>query len=114
MATITQLTKKHTPQWTLADRMRKSRTDAGLTAQQIADAIGISRKSVTNYETGSTHPLRPILAAWAEVTGTYVEWLESGTAPFPRGLTDTGSDTPTPDTGRYATLARVITLRAVA
>ena len=31
-----------------------------------------------------------------------------------RGLTDTGSDTPAPDTGRYATSARVTTLRAVA
>lgn len=78
MATITPLPEKHTPEWTLADRMRKARIDAGLTAQQIADAIGISRKSVTNYETGATHPLRPILAAWAEVTGTYIEWLEEG------------------------------------
>ena len=40
--------EKHTPTWTLSDRMWKARKDAGLTAQQIADTIGISRKSVTN------------------------------------------------------------------
>ena len=74
---------KHTPQWTMSDRMWKARKDAGLTAAEIAEVIGISRKSVTNYETGTTKPLKPILRAWAEVTGTYVEWLEDGVAPFP-------------------------------
>ena len=88
MATVTPLPAKHTPEWTLSDRMWKARKDAGLTAAQIAALIGISRKSVTNYETGTTKPLRPILKAWAEVTGTYVEWLEHGTAPFPRRLAD--------------------------
>lgn len=88
MATIT-LPAKHTPTWTMADRMWKARKDAGLTAQQIADAIGISRKSVTNYESGTTKPLRPILRAWAEVTGTYEEWLEDGTDPFLPAATGT-------------------------
>lgn len=37
-----------TPQWTMADRMRKARTETGMSQQQIADAIGISRKTVTN------------------------------------------------------------------
>lgn len=82
MATITPPPTKHVPEWTMADRMRKARTDAGYTAQEIADRIGISRKSVTNYENGDTKPLRAILNAWAEVTGTYVEWLEKGRAPF--------------------------------
>lgn len=73
---------KHTPTWTLSDRMWKARKDAGLSPADIADLIGISRKSVWNYETGTTKPLRPILKAWAEVTGTYVEWLEDGVSPF--------------------------------
>lgn len=64
MATLTPA-PQHIPSWTFADRMRKARIDAGLTAQQIADAIGISRKSVTNYESGETKPLKPILAAWS-------------------------------------------------
>ena len=84
MATTT-IPPKHIPQWTLADRMEKARKDAGLSTQEIADAIGISRKSVWNYEHGTTKPLRPILAAWAEVTGTYVEWLTGGDSPdFPQ------------------------------
>lgn len=101
MATITPLPTKHTPQWTLADRMWKARKDAGLTAQQIADAIGISRKSVTNYEGGTTRPLRPILRAWADVTGTYEEWLETGAAPFPGGMNPAEYQDDTPATGRY-------------
>lgn len=72
---------KHVPEWTLGDRMRKARMDARLTAQRISDLIGISRKSVTNYENGDTHPLPVILQAWADVTGVYVEWLKGGEAP---------------------------------
>ena len=48
----------------MADRLRKARTDAGFTAQDMCDMIGISRKTVTNYEQGDTRPLRPILRAW--------------------------------------------------
>lgn len=72
----------------MADRLRKARTDVGLSQQDMCDRIGISRKTVTNYENGDTRPLRAILNAWAEVTGTYVEWLEHGTRPFPGGMTD--------------------------
>lgn len=86
MATLTSLPSKHTPEWTLGDRMAKARRDAGFTAQEIAARIGISRKSVWNYEHDTTKPLTPILRAWAEVTGTYVEWIETGESPFPRGL----------------------------
>ena len=78
--------EKHTPTWTLSDRMWKARKDAGLSPAQIADLIGISRKSVWTYETGTTKPLRPILKAWAEVTGTYIEWLEHGEQPFQGGI----------------------------
>ena len=28
---------KHIPEWSMADRMRKARTDAGMTAQEIAE-----------------------------------------------------------------------------
>lgn len=82
MTTVTAPPQKHIPAWTKADRLRKAREDAGFTPAQIAELIGISRKTVWNYETGSTRPLRPILSAWAEVTGTYVEWLETGEPPF--------------------------------
>ncbi len=70
----------------MADRMRKARLDAGLSQKQIADLIGISRGSAINYENGQTRPLRAILAAWAEATGTYPEWLTTGRIPTGRGL----------------------------
>ncbi len=63
----------------MADRMRKARTSAGLSQSDICERIGISRKSVTNYEQGDTKPLRAILNAWAEVTGVPVEWIVDGT-----------------------------------
>ena len=63
----------------MADRMRKARTSAGLSQADICQRIGISRKSVTNYEQGDTKPLRAILNAWAEVTGVPAEWIEHGT-----------------------------------
>lgn len=94
---------KHIPTWTLADRMRKARIDAGLSVDEICEVIGITRKSVYNYEGGATRPLLPILRAWADVTGTWEQWLTDGidpTRPQPsvsplRVVTDSSHDLPT-------------------
>jgi len=71
------------PAWTPGDRLRKARESAGLSQQQLADRIGISRGSVTNYESDK-HPVRRIvLNAWAAATGMNLEWLRDGIDPDP-------------------------------
>lgn len=66
------------PQWTISDRLRKAREYAGLDQAQFADEVGISRRSVTNYEKGHSQPSRPVLLAWSLRTGVAMEWLANG------------------------------------
>lgn len=76
------------PRWTLADRLAKARHHCGYTQGELADRLGISRNSVSNYESGTTVPRRLVLRAWAEECAVPVEWLESGT--IPQGSVSTG------------------------
>jgi transcriptional regulator with XRE-family HTH domain len=63
------------PRWTLADKLRKARQHAGLEQDELAEQLGIARQSVSNYERGQTTPNRPIVWAWADVTGVDRAWL---------------------------------------
>jgi len=66
------------PSWTLTDRLRKARESAGLDQRAFAERIGVSRSSITNYETGHTHPRDSILKLWALGTGVPLEWIKTG------------------------------------
>jgi len=64
--------------WTLCDRLVKSRKVAGLTGIEMADRLGITRQTVTNWEAGHTNPRRTDLIVWAQITGAPLEWLIEG------------------------------------
>jgi len=64
------------PQWTLPDRLRKAREVAGLNQSELGAVTGISRRSVSSYESGEATPRRPVLIAWAMATGVPLSWLE--------------------------------------
>jgi transcriptional regulator with XRE-family HTH domain len=66
------------PEWTMADRLRKARDHAGVKQVDFADQVGISRRSLTNYELGHSTPSKPVLLAWAMRTGVSMEWLITG------------------------------------
>lgn len=69
------------PEWTPGDRLRKARTSIGKTTRDFADLIGVSQKTVTDYE--NDRPAKPrkiVLNAWALATGVPVSWLERGVA----------------------------------
>ena len=74
---MTEQTAVHVPTWTLGDRLRKAREFAGLEQGELADRIGISRGTVSNYELsrGQRPPKRLVLRAWAEITGVPLDWL---------------------------------------
>jgi transcriptional regulator with XRE-family HTH domain len=80
MTEVPQTTRA--PQWTLGDRMRKAREHAGLKQTELALATGISRASITNYETGKSTPSRPVLLSWAMATAVPVSWLRDGTEDY--------------------------------
>ncbi len=68
------------PQFDLADRMRKALRTSGLNQEEMADYLGVSRNTVSNWVNGhwSTPPKRAYLRLWALRTGVPLEWLEHG------------------------------------
>lgn len=65
----------------LADRLRKSLRVSGWSVQAIADQLGVSRNTVSNWINGRVTPTREQLTVWAAYTGAPLQWLERGTVP---------------------------------
>jgi DNA-binding XRE family transcriptional regulator len=63
-----------TPQWTINDRLVKAREHAGLTQDEMATALGVSRKTVVRQEHANP-PSRMFVLSYAKVTGVPVEWI---------------------------------------
>lgn len=89
------------PPWTIGDRLRKARETNGMTQQQWADTIGISRGSVANYEAEKQDVKRPVLLAWAMASGVSLAWLRDGTEPTPNPVDPSTADE---GTRRYASI----------
>lgn len=72
---------------TIGSRICYARTAKGLTQQQIADAFGISRVSVSTWESGQTQPATSKLAELAQLLGVTEGWLisRSGDDPISTG-----------------------------
>ncbi len=66
------------PTWTLVDRLRKSRLLADIDQASIAEALGVSRNTVSNWETGRSEPSATYFIRWAQVTGVTLDWLAEG------------------------------------
>lgn len=66
------------PAWTLGDRLRKARETAQMDQGQLADAIGVSARSVYRWEHDERQPRRPVLLSWALATNVGLEWLCGG------------------------------------
>ncbi|MGN7134599.1 MULTISPECIES: helix-turn-helix domain-containing protein [Rhodococcoides] len=73
------------PRFTVHDRLKKAREAAGLDQRELAERMGVSRGTISNYEADSGKSLRKIVInAWALATGVPVEWIESGDDGGPR------------------------------
>lgn len=71
------------PTWTLGELLRKARSDAGLSQDEMARELGVSRRTVTYWETDGIVPRRAMVLAWALRTGVPVWWLEGKENPHP-------------------------------
>jgi transcriptional regulator with XRE-family HTH domain len=90
------MTETITPVWTLGDRLRKARSQAGITSEQMAATIGTSRGTISNYENDHTDiPVKAIMK-WSALTGVSLEWLISGDEPNVKKYTILGSSPPDP------------------
>lgn len=66
-----------TPQ-IIGGRLRSLRRDAGLTQQQVADRVYLSRETVTNYEQGRHMPRPETLVLLADAFGVTLDFLVRG------------------------------------
>lgn len=74
-----------------------ARLNAGMSQGALADAIGVSRQTVNNYERGSVEPRRIVFNAWAMATGVPASWLIDGIVP--NGDGPDGGLSAVPDSG---------------
>ena len=59
-----------------SEKLRRARINAGLTQSQLASELGVSLRTVTNYETGDRYPKkRELYKKMAEVLGVEVNYL---------------------------------------
>jgi transcriptional regulator with XRE-family HTH domain len=52
-----------------SDRLRIARIRAGLEQDEMAEVLGVSTSTVSNWEHGRTKPKLAFIAAWAQITG---------------------------------------------
>ena len=59
----------------LGPRIRELRKSHGLKAEQVADILGVKRRTLTNYETGRREPNVNQLIALADYFGVTLDYL---------------------------------------
>lgn len=70
------MSRRH--EFTLGDRIRKARTEAGLDQRSLAAELGVNRNTVALWEHDTAQPRTTSLIAVAAVTDTDLAWLEEG------------------------------------
>ena len=59
----------------LCDKIMQARKKAGMSQIDLADAMGVSRQSVSKWETGEANPEISKLTQLARTLGVSVDWL---------------------------------------
>lgn len=80
MTNMTEATHARIPHLTLGWRLKMALGD--ITAQDMADHLGVSRGTVSRWMADKgAPPKRVYILQWALLTDTAVEWLETGRVP---------------------------------
>lgn len=61
-----------------SDRLGKALKVGGVSSNEMAEHLGVSRTTISNYINGRTEPKRSQLRDWAFKTGVPLSWLEHG------------------------------------
>lgn len=59
----------------LRHRLQIAREWAGYEQLQLAEEMGVSRNTISNYEHGRTTPRKLVLNAWAMACGVSMDWI---------------------------------------
>lgn len=71
----------------MKNRIRTIRKNAGMTQQQFAERLGISRNTVATYETSSRIPIDAVIVSICREFGVREEWLRIGQGDIYKELT---------------------------
>lgn len=77
----TQSTEWQIPEWSRGDRFRKAREARDISQGDLAERMGVARRTVGSYERDEVEPRKIVVNAWALATGVPVEWLLYGVVP---------------------------------
>ncbi len=61
--------------WTLGDRLAKARRQAHVSTAAMATALGVSRKTINNYESDRVPVRAAMVRVWAQQCNVPYEWL---------------------------------------
>lgn len=64
-----------TPEWTLGDKLRKAREQAGFSQNHLAELLHVSRVTVLNAERGHHEPHPSTVKQWAKMCQVAPEWI---------------------------------------
>lgn len=62
----------------IGERIKEIRTLEGLTQQEFADKLGVSRPNITNYESGRREPVDAMIALICQKFKVNEIWLRTG------------------------------------
>ena len=62
----------------MRDRIKTIRKNAGMTQQQFAEKLGVSRNTIATYETSVRVPIDAIIISMCREFGVREEWLRTG------------------------------------
>lgn len=63
------------PRWSVGDRLAKARKHAGIGSQQMADKLGCSRTTISNYESERSPVPKSVVIAWSTLTRVPEWWI---------------------------------------
>lgn len=72
------MARRHLPPSPLIAELRQARIEQGLRQSDVADAMGVDRKRIVDWETGVAEPLVTNVEAWAGVLGRRLSWEPVG------------------------------------
>lgn len=72
------MTADQIPEWTLGWRLQRSLAHAGMSIEDMAGELGVSRQSVSRWLNERAEPRIGYVKLWAIRTGVPLEWLVGG------------------------------------
>lgn len=66
---------------TPGERIQAARKQSGISQDKLAEITGVTRQTVTNWETGRTEPPLRTLVIIAKECGVTIDWIATGELP---------------------------------